>query len=240
MQAELARVARLTTMGEMASSIAHEINQPLASVVNNANAARRWLDRDPPNIEEAQAALRRIVNDGERGSGIIGSIRAMVKKGDLSRAQIDLNELINDALRLAADQFQRHGVSIRSELADDLPRVTANRVQLQQVMLNLLMNAAEAMLPIYDHERLVRVRSEKHDQGALIEVADSGTGIEPDDAKRIFEAFFTTKAEGMGMGLSICRSIVEAHGGRITMAKAVPQGTVFQVILPGNTTQGGR
>ena len=233
MQAELARVSRLTTMGEMASSIAHEINQPLASVVNNANAARRWLDRDPPNTEEVQAALARIVMDGERGSHIIGNIRSMVKKGDLSRAQIDLNELINDALRLAADQFQRHGVSIRSELADDLPRVMADRVQLQQVMLNLLMNADEAMLSVYDHERLVRVRSEKHDKGALIEVADSGIGIEPENAKRIFEAFFTTKSEGMGMGLSICRSIVESHGGRITVAKAIPHGSLFQVILPG-------
>ena len=233
MQAELARVSRLTTMGEMASSIAHEINQPLASVVNNANAARRWLDRDPPNTEEVQAALARIVMDGERGSHIIGNIRSMVKKGDLSRAQIDLNELINDAIRLAEDQFQRHGVSIRSELADDLPRVMADRVQLQQVMLNLLMNADEAMLSVYDHERLVRVRSEKHDTGALIEVADSGTGIEPENAKRIFEAFFTTKSEGMGMGLSICRSIVESHGGRITVAKAIPHGSLFQVILPG-------
>ena len=235
MQAELARVARLTTMGEMASSIAHEINQPLASVVNNANAARRWLDRDPPNIEEAQAALRRIVNDGERGSGIIGSIRALVKKGDRSRGQVDLNELINDAMRLAEDQFRRHGVSIRSELADDLPRVMADRVQLQQVMLNLFLNAAEAMLSIDDRERLVRVRSEKYNgQGALIVVEDSGTGIEPEDAKRIFEAFFTTKAEGMGMGLSICRSIVESHGGRITVANANPYGSVFQVILPGD------
>jgi signal transduction histidine kinase len=235
MQAELARVARLTTMGEMASSIAHEINQPLASVVNNANAARRWLDRDPPNIEEVQAALTRIVNDGERGSDIIESIRAMAKKGDRSQGQIDLNELINDAMRLAKSQFQRHGVSIRSQLANDLPRVMADRVQLQQVMLNLLMNAAEAMSSICDRERLISVRSEKcNDQEALIVVEDSGTGIEPEDAKRIFDAFFTTKPEGMGMGLSICRSIVESHGGRITVGKAIPHGSVFQIILPGD------
>ena len=237
MQAELARVARLTTMGEMASSIAHEINQPLASVVNNANAARRWLDRDPPNIDEVQAALRRIVNDGERGGDIIGSIRSLVKKGDRSRAQVDLNELINDAMRLAEAQFRRHGVSIRSELANDLPRVVADRVQLQQVMLNLLLNAAEAMSSIDDRERLVRVRSEKNNGGgALIAVEDAGPGVAPENAKRIFDAFFTTKAEGMGMGLSICRSIVESHGGRITVAKAVPQGTVFQITLPGKKT----
>ena len=236
-QAELARVTRLTTMGEMAASIAHEINQPLAAVVNNANAGLRWLSNRPPNTEEVRAALARIVNDGERGGRIIESIRAMLKKGVRERSIINLNELIRDVTRLTQGQFQRHGVSIRSELANDLPSVVADPIQLQQVILNLFMNAAEAMVSISDRERLVGVRSEKLDGGgALITVEDSGPGIEPDDAKRIFEAFFTTKAEGMGMGLSICRSIVESHGGRITMAKAVPQGTVFQITLPGNTT----
>lgn len=236
MQAEYSRVARFTTMGELAASIAHEINQPLAAVVNNANAGLRWLNNRPPNTEEVRAALRRIVNDGERGSSIIESIRAMLKKGVGERSQLNLNELICDVMRLTEGQFQRHGVSIRSELADDLPSVLADRIQLQQVILNLFMNAAEAMVSISDRERLVRVRSEKHGgDGALIAVEDSGPGVEPEDAKRIFEAFFTTKAEGMGMGLSICRSIVESHGGRITVAKAVPQGTVFQVTLPGNS-----
>ena len=241
MQAELARVARLTTMGEMAASIAHEINQPLAAVVNNANAGLRWLSNRPPNTEEVRAALTRIASDGERGGSIIESIRAMLKKGVRERSNINLNELIRDVTRLTQGQFQRHGVSIRSDLADDLPSVLADPIQLQQVILNLFMNAAEAMVSISDRERLVCVRSEKHDGGgALITVEDSGPGVEPEDAKRIFEAFFTTKAEGMGMGLSICRSIVESHGGRITVAKAVPQGTVFQVTLPGNTTQGVR
>lgn len=236
MQAEYSRVARFTTMGELAASIAHEINQPLAAVVNNANAGLRWLNNRPPNTEEVRAALRRIVNDGERGSSIIESIRAMLKKGVGERSQLNLNELICDVMRLTEGQFQRHGVSIRSELADDLPSVLADRIQLQQVILNLFMNAAEAMVSISDRERLVRVRSENHGgEGALIAVEDSGPGVEPEDAKRIFEAFFTTKAEGMGMGLSICRSIVESHGGRITVAKAVPQGTVFQVTLPGNS-----
>jgi signal transduction histidine kinase len=238
-QAELARVARLTTMGEMAASIAHEINQPLAAVVNNANAGLRWLSNRPPNTEEVRAALTRIANDGERGGRIIESIRAMLKKGVRERSEIDLNELIRDVMRLTQGQFQRHGVLIRSELADDLPSVLADRIQLQQVILNLFMNAAEAMVSVSEGERLVHVRSKKHDGGgAILAVEDTGPGIEPEDAKRIFEAFFTTKAEGMGMGLSICRSIVEAYGGRITVAKAVPQGTVFQVTLPGNTTQG--
>jgi signal transduction histidine kinase len=237
MQAEYTRVARFTTMGELAASIAHEINQPLAAVVNNANAALRWLDKQPPNTEEVRSALTRIVNDGERGGGIIESIRAMLKKGDQKRSQLNINELIHDVIQLTQGQLQRHGVSIRSEMADDLPCVLAHRVQLQQVILNLLMNAAEAMVSISERERFVRVRSEKHDgSGVLMAVEDSGPGIEPGDAKRIFEAFFTTKPEGMGMGLSICRSIVESHGGRITVGKAVPQGTVFQVTLPGHKT----
>ena len=235
MQAELARVARLTTVGQMAASIAHEINQPLAAVVNNANAGLRWLNKKPPNADEVRSALIRIVNDGERGSSIIDSIRAMLKKGDQKKIQLNLNELINEVMLLTQSQFQKHGVTIRSELANDLPNVLADRTQLQQVILNLFMNAVEAMVSISDRERLVRVRSEKHDGGgALIAVEDSGPGVEPADAKRIFEAFFTTKAEGMGMGLSICRSIVESHGGRITVATAGPQGTVFQVTLPGN------
>ena len=237
MQAELARVSRLTTMGEMASSIAHEINQPLAAVVNNANAGLRWLDRQPPDFKEVEAAFRRIVNDGERGGSIIGSIRSLVKKERPEQGPVDLNELIHDVIRLTGGQLQRHGVSIRSELADDLPRVMADRVQLQQVVLNLLMNAAEATASSSNRERLVCVRSEKHDADWVrISVEDSGTGIKPEDEKRIFEAFFTTKADGMGMGLSICRSIVESHGGRITAARAMPHGSVFQVILPRGRT----
>lgn len=237
MQVELARVSRLTTMGEMAASIAHEINQPLAGVVNNANAGLRWLNNRPPNIDEVGAALRRIVNDGERGSGIIESIRAMLKKDDRKRVKLDLNELIRDVLRLSQGQFQSHGVSIRSELADNLPTVSADRVQLQQVILNLLMNAAEATASNSNQERLVCVRSEKHDADWVrISVEDSGTGIKPEDEKRIFEAFFTTKTDGMGMGLSICRSIVQSHGGRITVARVMPRGSVFQVILPGTRT----
>jgi len=241
MQAELARVARLTTMGQMAASIAHEINQPLAGIVNNANAGLRWLNRQPRNIGEVEAALRRIVSDGERGSGILESVRAMLKKGDRKKVALDLNQLITDVIRLTQGQFQRYGVSIRSELADDPPRVWADRVQLEQVILNLLMNAAEATLTNSDGERVVCVRSEKDDsKGALISVEDSGTGVEPEEVKRIFEAFFTTKAEGIGMGLSICRSIVESHGGRITVAKATPRGSVFQVILPEDGTSGAR
>ncbi len=239
MQAELARAARLTSMGEMAASIAHEINQPLASVVNNASAAMRWLNREPPNIEEVKAALSRIVGDGLRGSDVIASVRAMVKKGDGRRVQVDPNELINEVMRLTEGQFQKYDVSVRVDLANDAPKVWGDRVQLQQVILNLLMNAADAVTYIADRERLVRLRSEKHDgHDLLIAVEDSGTGIGPDDKKRIFDAFYTTKSEGMGMGLSICRSIVESHGGRITVESATPYGSAFHIILPGERLSG--
>jgi signal transduction histidine kinase len=201
--------------------------------VNNANAAMRWLRRQPPNLEEVEAALRRIADDGERGGHIIGSIRTMVKKGVRDKAQVDINELIRDVLELTERQFQEHGVSLRSELSHNLPQVLADKVQLQQVMLNLLMNGAEATLDVHDRDRLVTVRSGKHDgRAVLIEVEDSGTGIGPEDEKRIFDAFFTTKTEGTGLGLSICRSIVESHGGRITVEGGAPYGSLFRVILP--------
>ena len=199
MQAELARVARLTSMGEMAASIAHEINQPLAAVVNNANAGLRWLDNRPPNTEEVRSALTRIANDGERGGSIIESIRAMLKKGVRERSEINLNELIRDVTRLTQGQFQRHGVSIRSELAEDLPSVMADPIQLQQVILNLFMNAAEAMVSISDRKRLVCVRSEKHDGGrALITVEDSGPGVSPTMRSGSLKHSLRRKRKGWG------------------------------------------
>jgi C4-dicarboxylate-specific signal transduction histidine kinase len=233
MQAELARVARLTTMGEMTASIAHEINQPLAAVVNNANAGLRWLDHQPPNVERTRSILTRIINDGGRASEIIASIRAMLTKGSQARAQLDLNDLIREVMTLVRGELQRRGVSFRMELADELPCLSGNRVQLRQVLLNLIMNAAEAMAPITDRTRMLSVRSENPDQqDIIVTVTDAGTGISEEDRDRIFDSFFTTKSEGMGMGLSICRSIVEAHGGRISALRANPHGSVFQVVLP--------
>jgi signal transduction histidine kinase len=237
MQAEFARVARATTVGQMVASISHEINQPLAAVVNNANAGLRWLNREPPDYGEVEKALQRIVKNGERGSGIIESIRALLKKGERTKTRLDLNELIFDVTTLAQGQCQRYGVTLRTDFADDLPSLMGDRVQLQQVVLNLLMNAAEATASNSDYHRLVQVRSAPYDGGgAQIAVEDSGAGIKSEDATRIFDAFFTTKSEGMGMGLSICRSIVESHGGRITVANAVPHGAIFTVILPGELT----
>ena len=232
MQAELARVARITTMGEMTASIAHEVNQPLAAIVNNANACLRWLDRQPPNVERTRSNLMRIVNDGGRASEVIASIRAMLTKGSQARAQLDINDLIRDVMTLVRSELQRRGVSIRTELADDLPRLSGNHAQLRQVLLNLIMNAADAMTCVMDRARVLDVGSAHPDHDVVVTVQDTGTGITEEDRNRIFEAFFTTKPEGMGMGLSICRSIVEAHGGRITALRANPHGSVFQVVLP--------
>ena len=233
LQAEVRHVARLTTMGELAASIAHEIRQPLAAVVNNANAGLRWLNNQPPNLKQVRTALKRIVSDSERGGDVIGSIQGMVKKGEEERARLDINDLIREVMRLVQGELKNRGVSSRAELADDLPRVLADRIQLRQVILNLIMNAIEAMGSVSDPARVLRVRSEKHgDDGVLVAVEDSGSGIAPEDMDRIFETFFTTKSEGMGMGLSICRSIVESHGGRISASRANPRGSVFQFFLP--------
>ena len=239
MQAELERAARFTAMGELAASIAHEINQPLAAIVNNASAGLRWLNNRPPNLDEVRLVLGRLVNDGGRCSEIIAGIRAMLKKGSQSRAEIDLNELICGVKNLMQSQLETRGVLIQTQLADDLPRVMADRVQLQQVLLNLFVNAAEAMACISDRERVVNVRSERYDgEGALIAVQDSGIGIDTAHAGRIFDAFFTTKSEGMGMGLSICQSIVQSHGGRMVVSPGNPHGSVFCVILPANGAGG--
>ena len=233
MQTELARVARITTMGEMAASIAHEINQPLAAIVNNANASLRWLGQDPPNVERARSVLKRVVSDGGRAGEVIRSIRGMLEKSSQERVQLDVNDLIREVMTFVRADLKHHGITVRTELAEDLPRISAVRIQLQQVLLNLIANAVESLAPIKDRARVVTIRSQKADgYGILVTVEDTGTGIDQKDLERIFEPFFSTKPEGMGMGLSICRSIVEAHGGRITASPASPCGSVFQVGLP--------
>jgi signal transduction histidine kinase len=235
MQAELTRVARITTMGEMAASIAHEINQPLAAIVNNANASLRWLGQDPPNVARARSVLEHVVSDGARASEVIGSIRGLLEKSSQERVQLDVNDLIREVLTFVRAELKHHRITVRTELAGDLPCISAVRIQLQQVLLNLIANAAESMSSGEDRARVLTVRSKKADAyGILVTVEDTGTGIDQSDLERIFEAFFSTKPEGMGMGLSICRSIVEAHGGRITAARVNPRGSVFQVRFPGD------
>jgi PAS domain S-box-containing protein len=231
-QSELAQVARLTTMGEMAASIAHEINQPLAAIVANGNAGLRWLANATPDIDEVRATLKRIVSDGHRAGRVIGGVRTMFKKSSQARAAVDINDLVREVLTLVRGELDNRMVTVRTEL-EQLPQVLVDRVQLQQVILNLITNAIDAMASVNDRPRVLRLRSERHQPGGvMLTVQDSGTGIDKKDMNRIFLPFFTTKSHGMGMGLAICRSVVEAHGGRLTASHGHPCGAVFQVILP--------
>jgi signal transduction histidine kinase len=230
---ELAHVNRKATAGELSASIAHEINQPLTAIVANGNAGLRWLSKPVPNLGEVQAALTRIVNDGHRAGETVGSIRAMFTNGERARAPLDINAVIHDILLLTHAQADDQKVRLHTQLTDGLSRIAANRVQLQQVILNLVMNGIEAMSSVTDRPRDLRISTATDDShGVVVTVADSGTGIDPQNSDRIFDAFFTTKSNGMGMGLSICRSIVEAHGGRLSVSPARPHGSVFQVFLP--------
>jgi signal transduction histidine kinase len=233
MHSELTRVARLMTMGQMAASIAHEINQPLAAIVTNGNAGLRWLANAAPNLVEARAALERIVEDGHRANDVIGSIRELFRKDEHGKVPLDVNELIREVLRLIHGELWKERIEVRTELINELPKVLANRVQLQLVFRNLIMNAIEAMSYVTDRERVLRVRSEIIEpRSVLVSVTDSGTGIDAQSMNRIFEAFFSTKSHGMGMGLSICRSIVEAHGGQLSASTAHPHGSIFQIVFP--------
>ena len=233
-QSDLARIARLITVGEMTASIAHEINQPLGAIVANGNAGLRWLARATPDLDEARAALKRIVNEGHRAGQVIGSIRSMFKKDGRTKAPHDVNDVVREVLTLVRGEVENQRVAVRTELTDELPRVLADRAQLQQVILNLVTNAIDAMGSLNGRARVLRLRSERHGRdGVMVTVEDTGTGIDRKNMNRIFEAFFTTKTHGMGMGLSICRSIVESHGGRLSATRGHPYGAVFQVILPG-------
>jgi signal transduction histidine kinase len=230
-QSNLAHVSRLTTMGELAASIAHEVKQPLAAIVTNANACLRWLDREPPNLEEARDAVRRIVRDGNRGNDVITRIRALLKKEPPPRVRLDVNEIIRETIACLRGELQ--GVSLQTQLAGGLPNVTADRVQLQQVMLNLTLNAIDAMKPLVDRPRVLRIQTKDHERGAiLVEVQDSGIGLNPKQMEQLFETFYTTKPEGLGMGLSICRSIIEGYGGRLWAESKDGSGASFQFTLP--------
>jgi signal transduction histidine kinase len=232
-KAELARMARVTTMGELAASIAHEINQPLTAVVINGNACRRWLAAEPANMQEANEALQRIIRDANRASDVITRIRGFLRRGEQRQTRLDVNEVIGEVIGLVQGEARTNGVSLQVEAAADLPVVVADRVQLQQVVLNLVMNAIEAMGSITGRARILEVWTEARDPDAvLVAVRDSGVGLDPEHRDRIFDAFYTTKSEGMGMGLAISRSIVEAHGGRLWATPNAGPGETFQFTLP--------
>jgi PAS domain S-box-containing protein len=231
-QAELAHAARVSTLGELTASIAHEVNQPLAAVVTNGEAALRWLNRAEPNLDETRAAIGRMIGEGQRASEIIARIRALASKGDPQRAPLDLAPLIEDAVLLVKREVANNDVRLVLDLPRGLPAVRADRVQVQQVVINLLVNAIQAMAQGGGNLRDLTVRAAHEDRAVAVEVADTGPGIAPENLARLFDAFFTTKASGMGMGLSICRSIVEAHGGTIAARPGDSGGTVFRFTLP--------
>jgi len=231
-QAELAHVTRVMTMGELAASIAHEVNQPLSAIVNNGSACLRWLDGAAPDLGEAREAARRIIRDGNRAGEVITRIRALLRKTDTEKARLDINQTVQEVVRLTRNEAARKGVRLRLDLAADLPPVLGDRVQLQQVILNLVMNGIEAMESAQGGPRELLISSRQHESDkALVAVRDSGVGIDGRDLERIFDAFYTTKPQGMGMGLAISRSIVDDHGGQLWAAPNDGPGATFQFTL---------
>jgi PAS domain S-box-containing protein len=232
-QAELAHVTRVTTLGELTASIAHEVNQPLAAVVANADACLRWLDRDTPDLAAVRRSVEWVISDSNRASEVIRRVRALANKTDIQKVPLDVNDVVREVIALVQGELSSHLVSLRTELTPALPMIIGDRVQLQQVIINLVMNGIEAMQPVRNRPREVVIRSGQNEtHQVLLSVTDCGIGISAEGADRLFDAFFTTKAGGMGMGLSICRSIVEAHGGRLSASGNEGPGATFQFVLP--------
>jgi PAS domain S-box-containing protein len=232
-QAELARVTRVTMLGELTASIAHEVNQPLAAVVMNGNACRRWLAAEPPDLDEARQAAQRVVKDGVRAGEVLARIRALVRRGETERDAVDVNDVIREALGFTRTELERQKLAVHTELSDGLPAVVGDRVQLQQVLVNLILNARDAMADAPEPSGDLTVRSRRESSGeVLVEVEDCGRGIDQAQAERIFEAFFSTKPAGLGMGLSVSRSIIEMHGGRIWATDNEGRGATMRFTLP--------
>jgi C4-dicarboxylate-specific signal transduction histidine kinase len=231
-QAHFAHINRVTTMGELTASLAHEVNQPIAAAVTNANSCLHWLEGDIPNLDKARAAAMRIVKDGTRAAEIISRIRLLFQKGTLQLEFVDVNEVIEEMMVLLRGEATRYSISVRTELAADLPRVRGDRVQLQQVMMNLMTNSIDAMKSV-DGTRELAIKSQRaENEHLLVSISDTGVGLPPHHAEQIFDAFFTTKPHGTGMGLRICRSIVESHGGRLWAANNPVRGANFYLTLP--------
>ncbi|HYS00679.1 MAG TPA: PAS domain S-box protein [Gemmatimonadales bacterium] len=230
-QAKLSRASKIATVSELAASIAHEISQPLAALVANGHAIQRWLSAEPPNLERAGRTAERVIRDGNAAAEVVNRIRALFKRTDLTRTPLDLNEVIREVNRLMADEVAARSVGIETDLADDVPPILADRVQMQQVIVNLVRNGVEAMESEESHPKMLKIRSRRDGTNSvLIEIRDQGSGLE--DVERVFEPFFTTKKTGMGMGLAISRWIVEAHQGRLWATSNTPRGAVFSFTLP--------
>ena len=232
-RAEVARVTQKMAIGEMSASIAHEIKQPLAAIASNASAGLRWLARATPNLDKVRAALDRIVTDSHRANEVIGEIRSMFKKDGRADVLEDVNKLINEVLALVRTDIESQQIWVRTELFDKLPQIPANLVQLRQVLVNLIINSVEAMSTVVNRPKVLRLKTAVHEsRHVLITVEDSGMGIDPKNINRIFDPFFTTRSDGMGLGLSICRSIVENHGGQLSASLGQPHGSIFHISLP--------
>jgi len=232
-QAQIARIARITTMGELAASIAHELNQPLGSVVMNGDACLHWLTAKPPNLKEVRQAVEAIIRDGTRASAVLVRTRGLLRRGERLRERLDINDVVREVIALLDGELRRNGVSLGTNLPEGLPPVVVDRVLLQQVVLNLMMNAIEAVRAISDRTRVLHIRTEEQPSDNIaVLVQDSGVGVDPEHSSRMFEAFYTTKVEGLGMGLTISRSIIEAHGGRLWAVANAGPGSTFSFTLP--------
>jgi PAS domain S-box-containing protein len=229
-QAELAHAARISTLGELTASIAHEVNQPLSAIVTNGEAGLRWLKRETPDLEEVSHAFDRMIGEANRAAGVIGRIRTMAVKGQPEKARLSLAALVEDAVLLVRRELTAHDVSLRVQVPADLPQIEGDRVQLQQVLVNLMVNAVQAMAGA--QARVLTVRGEAEGDAMVLSVRDTGPGVPPERQAQLFNAFYTTKPDGMGMGLSICRTIAQAHGGEITVASPPDGGAVFVLTLP--------
>ena len=234
-ESDLARVSRVTTMGELTASLAHEVNQPIAAAVTDANTCLRWLNRDQPDVAEAREAASRVVKDATRAAEIVSRVRLLFKKGTPQRELVDINEIIREMVVLMRSEIKRHSISIRTEFAEDLPRIMADRVQLQQVLMNLMINGIDAMKDL-DGTRQLAIKSQRAENDQLtVSVSDTGVGLPAQQADQIFDAFFTTKLDGTGMGLRISRSIAESHGGHLRAVDNSPRGATFHLTLPFKT-----
>ena len=230
-QMELAHANRVATMGQLSASIAHEIKQPIAAAVTNAQAGLRWLSAEPSNVGEARQALERIVQNGMRASDVIGRIRELIEKAPLRKDRVDINEAIREVIEFTRGEAVKNGVSMQMALEEGLPLIEGDRVQLQQVVLNLIVNAVQAMGAAEGPRELFITTAQAEPNGVLVSVRDTGPGLAPATVERLFEPFYTTKPTGLGMGLSICRSIIEAHGGRLWATNCEPRGALFQFTI---------
>jgi len=238
LQAGLAHVSRVTILGELTASLAHEVNQPLAGIVSSADACLHWLAAQPPNVDKARRAIERITRDAKRASDVVARVRNLAKKAPLQRTWVDINETVEETISLATRELSQNNVSLETQLAENLPQILADRIQLQQVILNLIINACEALTAADDEFRKLSISTAREMDGVALTVRDTGVGIDPQQIETVFEAFHTTKPGGMGMGLAVSRSIIEGHGGRLWAEPNEPHGAIFKFTIPSKKENG--